>query len=92
VTKLLHLSLFSGIAGFELGFRILERQAGLRVRTVGYVDHDRRRCELIEWLMGFPAGWTASGPLATRSYRQWLQAFSRCCCSERLRTLGKYHE
>jgi len=48
VAELLHLSLFSGIAGFELGFRILERQAGLRVRTVGYVDHDRRRCELIE--------------------------------------------
>jgi len=25
--------------------------------------------EFVEWLMGFPIGWTVCGPLATRSYR-----------------------
>jgi len=30
----------------------------------------------IEWLMGLPIGWTASEPLATGSYQQWLRGFS----------------
>jgi DNA (cytosine-5)-methyltransferase 1 len=26
----------------------------------------------VEWLMGFPLGWTDSAPLATASFRSWL--------------------
>jgi len=30
----------------------------------------------VEWLMGVPIGWTALKPLATGTYRKWLNAFS----------------
>lgn len=29
------------------------------------------RIELIEWLMGWPIGWTDCTPLATGKYREW---------------------
>ena len=29
----------------------------------------------VEWLMGFPIGWTASEPLGMESYRRWLRSF-----------------
>ncbi len=32
----------------------------------------------VEWLMGFPLGWTDSKPLATESFPQWSRCFSRC--------------
>lgn len=31
----------------------------------------------VEWLMGFPPGWTDCGRSATRSYRRWLRSHSR---------------
>lgn len=34
--------------------------------------------EWVEWLMGWPVGHTASGPLATVRYREWLQQHSPC--------------
>jgi hypothetical protein len=27
----------------------------------------------VEWLMGFPIGWTALAPLETQSFRRWQQ-------------------
>lgn len=32
--------------------------------------------EWLEWFMGFPIGWTESGPLETRSYQQWRRSHS----------------
>ena len=31
--------------------------------------------EWVEWLMGFPIGWTALQPLEMLKFRQWLQQF-----------------
>lgn len=31
----------------------------------------------VEWLMGFPIGWTAFEPLATESFQQWRDAHGR---------------
>lgn len=30
----------------------------------------------VAWLMGFPTGWDACEPLATRKFQQWLQQHS----------------
>jgi hypothetical protein len=32
----------------------------------------------VEWLMGFPIGWTDSRPLETDKFQQWWLAFSKC--------------
>jgi len=31
----------------------------------------------VEWLMGWPIGWTASAPLAMDRFRQWLRSHGR---------------
>lgn len=33
----------------------------------------------VEWLMGWPLGWTDLKPLGTDRFRSWLQQHSRCC-------------
>jgi len=33
---------------------------------------------LREWMMGWPIGWTALGPLATDRFREWLRSFGAC--------------
>jgi len=33
--------------------------------------------EFVEWLMDVPIGWTASVPLGTRKFRQWLDSHGR---------------
>ncbi len=33
----------------------------------------------VEWLMGFPIGWTVSAPLGTELFRQWRRAHGACC-------------
>jgi hypothetical protein len=33
----------------------------------------------VEWLMGWPIGWTASAPLATDKFRQWCASHGRPC-------------
>jgi len=32
----------------------------------------------VEWLMGWPIGWTSLRPLATDRFRQWLEQHGRC--------------
>jgi hypothetical protein len=32
----------------------------------------------VEWLMGWPLGWTDSKPLGTDKFRQWLQQHGKC--------------
>jgi hypothetical protein len=34
--------------------------------------------EWVEWLMGWPIGWTALSPLETDKYREWLQQHGAC--------------
>jgi hypothetical protein len=38
--------------------------------------------EWIEWLMGWPIGWTELKPLETARYREWLQQHSICSRAE----------
>lgn len=38
-------------------------------------EHFHLNPMFMEWLMGLPIGWTDLKPLATESYRQWLQSF-----------------
>lgn len=33
----------------------------------------------VEWLMGWPMGWTALQPLGTVRFRSWLQSHSWNC-------------
>jgi len=33
---------------------------------------------LREWMMGWPIGWTASRPLATDRFQEWLRSFGAC--------------
>lgn len=35
--------------------------------------------EWVEWLIGWPLGWTDSKPLATDKYQQWQQQHSAFC-------------
>ena len=35
----------------------------------------------VEWLMGWPIGWTALQPLETDKFREWQQQHS-CCCEQ----------
>jgi hypothetical protein len=32
----------------------------------------------VEWLMGWPIGWTASEPLETGRFLQWLRSHGKC--------------
>tara|TARA_R110000824_G_scaffold20457_4_gene76997 strand:- start:892 stop:1170 length:279 start_codon:yes stop_codon:yes gene_type:complete len=32
----------------------------------------------IEWLMGWPIGWTGTRPLETAKFRRWLRSHGRC--------------
>jgi hypothetical protein len=34
--------------------------------------------EWVEWLMGWPIGWTALNPLGMDRFREWLQQHGRC--------------
>lgn len=34
--------------------------------------------ELLEWLMGWPLGWSAAEPLETARFRQWLDSHGIC--------------
>jgi hypothetical protein len=36
----------------------------------------------VEWLMGWPLGWTALAPLARDKFRQWLESHGISCCLE----------
>jgi hypothetical protein len=35
----------------------------------------------LEWLMGWPIGWTESGPLATDRFQQWRRSHGACSVS-----------
>lgn len=49
------------------------RQEQLPNVAAMFCDHPRRRLNprFTEWLMGWPIGWTGSGPLAMESYLLW---------------------
>jgi len=51
--------------------RGIEGQAGLRDVAGGQLNPD-----WVEWLMGWPIGWTALEPLATGRFQSWLQLHS----------------
>ena len=36
----------------------------------------------VEWLMGWPIGWTACEPLETARFRLWLHSHGTCCPSD----------
>ena len=46
---------------------------GEDVKTVGKLNPD-----WVEWLMGWPIGWTDLKPLATDKFQQWYQQFGDC--------------
>jgi hypothetical protein len=47
---------------------------GLETSSTG-----RLNPEWIEWLMGWPTGWTASAALAMDKYHEWQQQHGGCC-------------
>ena len=36
----------------------------------------------VEWLMGWPLGWTDCAPLATDKFQQWLHSHGECSPNE----------
>ena len=57
------LALFAGAGGGILGGMLL-----------GW----RPRINLLEWIMGWPIGWSALEPLEMARFRQWLLLHGRC--------------
>lgn len=42
-------------------------------------SHGRLNPAWVEWLMGWPIGWTALQPLETDKFREWQQQHGDCC-------------
>jgi hypothetical protein len=36
----------------------------------------------VEWLMGWPIGWTDLKPLETDKFQQWMHSHGSCCLSD----------
>jgi hypothetical protein len=55
----------------------VDGRSRLRNRLDYWVERDgkngRLNPEFIEWVMGWPIGWTAVAPLGTAKYREWRQ-------------------
>ena len=49
------------------------KSLGVAVRIVGTED-GQLNPTWVEWLMGWPLGWTGCEPLETESYQRWLRA------------------
>jgi hypothetical protein len=58
----------------------IDGRSRLRNRLDYWVERDgkngRLNPEFVEWVMGWPAGWTALEPLATDKFQGWLQQHS----------------
>jgi len=52
-------------------FRPQDKTGSLPDQIGGYPNP-----RFLEWMMGLPGGWTASEPVATRSFRRWLREHS----------------
>ena len=50
------------------------REVQLQTQVGGQLNPD-----WVEWLMGWPIGWTASKPLATGRFRQWQSSHGKPC-------------
>lgn len=51
---------------------------GLKTPPTAAGFYGRLNPDWTEWLMGWPIGWTASGPLATDKFQSWLQQHGAC--------------
>ncbi len=52
----------------------------LTVQVASLCDWDGRLNPMwVEWLLGFPLGWTGLPPLATPRFRKWLRSHSTSC-------------
>ena len=58
----------------ELGVISEEERRSMRAGNGGQLNPD-----WVEWLMGWPIGWTVSKPLAMDRFRRWLRLHSRYC-------------
>lgn len=47
-------------------------------RPLSYVIGGKLNPEFVEWMMGWPIGWTELKPLATDRFQEWLQQHSPC--------------
>ena len=57
----------------EIQMRPASSQSLRRVESGGKLNP-----RWVEWLMGWPLGWTDLKPLATAKFQQWLQQFGDC--------------
>jgi hypothetical protein len=47
-------------------------------KTLATVDGGKLNPTWVEWLMGWPLGWTDCAPLATDKWQSWLRAHGDC--------------
>lgn len=67
---------------------MLEKGGQLHLaHVVGLEEIGELNPEWIEWLMGWPIGWTALEPLATGRFRQWLDSHGICSQDNRAEKL-----
>ena len=55
----------------------LQSQAYKRL-TPNCVEGGKLNPEWVEWLMGWPMGWTGLQPLETAKFHEWQRLHSRC--------------
>jgi hypothetical protein len=56
------------------------RQASLPAAVPTHGTGGKLHPPFVEWMMGWPIGWTASEPVAMESFRLWRRALLSACC------------
>lgn len=67
------------LARMDKGGRLLRRIASLGLPEVAAFDRGHLNPAWVEWLMGFPQGWTCAEPLMERQTRKWADEMTERC-------------
>ena len=69
---------WESLAAVDKGGRIARRIASNGGPETRQMTHAQLNPAWVEWLMGWPIGWTACGPLAMDKFQQWQHSHGGC--------------
>jgi hypothetical protein len=69
---------WASLAAVDKGGRIARRIATNGGPETQQTTHAQLNPAWVEWLMGWPIGWTDLGALGTDKFRQWLHSHGGC--------------